>query len=153
MRSSETLNRGRKPAPCSLRKVATRLLPCSWLAPTESRLLHVRLSSLLYTAHLRGSRRTVPGAEAIKIQAEARAGAPRWGRCAEIWQDGCFVLAQQLYLHWRRFNLAEYVKVATAGVWNRLLTIDLDREILETMRAKSKSAAACASQSSEQKTA
>jgi molecular chaperone IbpA len=51
---------------------------------------------------------------------------------------------QQLYLHHgiasrafeRRFNLADYVKVASADLVNGLLTIDLVREIPEAMRPR-----------------
>jgi molecular chaperone IbpA len=51
---------------------------------------------------------------------------------------------QQLYLHHgiasrafeRRFNLADYVKVAKADLVNGLLTIDLVREIPEAMRPR-----------------
>ena len=51
---------------------------------------------------------------------------------------------QQLYLHHgiasrvfeRRFNLADYVKVANADLVNGLLTIDLVREIPEAMRPR-----------------
>ena len=51
---------------------------------------------------------------------------------------------QQLYLHHgiasrafeRRFNLADYVKVASADLVNGLLSIDLIREIPETMRPR-----------------
>ena len=51
---------------------------------------------------------------------------------------------QQLYLHHgiasrafeRRFNLADYVKVTNADLVNGLLTINLIREIPETMRPR-----------------
>jgi molecular chaperone IbpA len=51
---------------------------------------------------------------------------------------------QPLYLHHgiasrafeRRFNLADYVKVASANLINGLLTIDLAREIPEAMRPR-----------------
>ena len=51
---------------------------------------------------------------------------------------------QSLYLHHgiasrafeRRFNLADYVKVASANLINGLLTIDLAREIPEAMRPR-----------------
>ena len=51
---------------------------------------------------------------------------------------------QPLYLHHgiasrafeRRFNLADYVKVAKADLVNGLLTIDLVREIPEAMRPR-----------------
>ena len=51
---------------------------------------------------------------------------------------------QQLYLHHgiasrafeRRFNLADYVKVASADLVNGLLSIDLIREIPEAMRPR-----------------
>jgi hypothetical protein len=160
--------RGSKPAPCSFRKVATRccrgLGRMRWRPPSPGCFMSA-CSPCFTPPHLRGPRRADSSCSGgnkaridnnfsgASIQAEARAArttgcvaAQKFGRtAASCWCSSCiFTMA-------RRFNLADYVRVATLvfGIGPRSTLFV--RSPKPCARGKSKSAAACTSQSSEQK--